>query len=226
MRPDVLNPLFAEVEVLKGVGPQIAKMLKRLDLTRIVDLLYHLPTRSIERLRAPHATAALLGRNVILELTPFDSREPRGGRGPTRIFARDADENTISLVYFNNPGWAKRSLPKGEKRIVSGKLEQYGDEWQIIHPEVAEPGKGPAPLIREPVYPLTEGLTNRRLGELVREALERAPELAEWIEPSLAARECWSAWRASLARVHHEPGAEDSRRRLAYDEVFANQLAL
>jgi ATP-dependent DNA helicase RecG len=226
MRPDILNPLFAEVETLKGVGPQISKFLKRLDLTRVVDLLYHLPTGAIERIKAPAATAALLGRNVILELTPFDSRESRSGRGPTRVFASDSDGNTISLVYFNNPGWAKRSLPKGQMRIVSGKLEQYGDEWQIIHPEVAEPGEGPAPLIREPVYPLTEGLTNRRLGELVREALERAPELPEWIEPSLLSREAWAEWRGSLALAHREPGSEASRRRLAYDEIFANQLAL
>ncbi len=226
MRPDILNPLFAEVEVLKGAGPQVAKLLKRLDLTRVVDVLYHLPTGAIERVRAPAANAALLGRNVILELTPFDSRETRSGRGPTRIFASDADGNTISLVYFNNPGWAKRSLPKGEKRIVSGKLEQYGDEWQIIHPEVAEPGKGPEPAVREPIYSLTEGLTNRRMGELARDALERAPELPEWIEPSLASRECWSVWRTSLALAHREPGAEDARKRLAYDEIFANQLAL
>src|SRR5690349_10688447 len=226
MRPNILNPLFAEVEVLKGVGPQVAKLLKRLDLTRIVDLLYHLPTGSIERIQAPAANAALLGRNVILEVTPFGSRESRTGRGPSRILASDGEGNTISLVYFNNPGWAKRSLPKGEKRIVSGKLEQYGDEWQIIHPEVAEPGKGPPPLIREPVYPLTEGLTNRRLGELVREALERAPELPEWIEPSLLSREVWGAWRASLALAHREPAAEAARARLAYDEIFANQLAL
>jgi ATP-dependent DNA helicase RecG len=224
MRPDILNPLFTETEALKGVGPQVAKLLKRLDLTRVVDLLYHLPTGSIERIQAPAASAALLGRNVILELTPFDSRENRSGRGPTRIFASDSDGNTISLVYFNNPGWAKRQLPKGEKRIASGKLEQYGDEWQIIHPEVAEPGKGPPPLIREPVYPLTEGLTNRRLGELVREALERAPELPEWIEPSLLSREVWADWRASLAQAHRDPGS--GHRRLAYDEIFANQLAL
>jgi len=224
MRPDVLNPLFAETEALKGVGPQVAKLLKRLDLTRVVDLLYHLPTGAIERIQAPAASAALLGRNVILELTPFDSRENRSGRGPTRIFASDSDGNTISLVYFNNPGWAKRQLPRGEKRIVSGKLEAYGDEWQMIHPEVAEPGKGPTPQLREPVYPLTEGLTNRRLGELVREALERAPELPEWIEPSLLSREAWADWRASLAQAHREPGS--GRRRLAYDEIFANQLAL
>ncbi|HWC56827.1 MAG TPA: ATP-dependent DNA helicase RecG, partial [Sphingomicrobium sp.] len=162
----------------------------------------------------------------ILELTPFDSRETRSGRGPTRIFASDGEGNAISLVYFNNPGWAKRTLPMGQKRIVSGKLEQYGDEWQIIHPEVAEPGKGPPPLIREPLYPLTEGLTNRRAGELVREALERAPELPEWIEPSLLSRESWADWRASLAMSHREPGTEGARRRLAYDEIFANQLAL
>src|SRR5438552_2439289 len=226
MRPEILNPLFTEVEALKGVGPQVAKLLKKLGLTRVVDLLYHLPTGAIERVRAPAASSALLGSNVILDLKPFQTRESRSGRGPTRIFASDADGNSISLIYFNNPGWAKRSLPMGEMRTVSGKLEAYGDEWQIIHPEVAEPGRGPRPALREPVYPLTEGLTNRRLGELAREALERAPELPEWIEPSLAARECWSAWRASLALVHLEPGAEDARKRLAYDEIFANQLAL
>src|SRR5947209_7843855 len=226
MRPEILNPLFTEVEALKGVGPQVAKLLKRLDLTRVVDILYHLPTGAIERIKAPAASPTLLGRNVILELTPFDTRENRSGRGPTRVFSGDADGNSISPIYFNNPAWAKRQLPKGEKRVVSGKLEQYGDEWQIIHPEVAEPGKGPAPAIREPVYPLTEGLTNRRMGELAREALERAPELPEWIEPGLGAREHWGAWHACLALAHREPGADDARKRLAYDEIFANQLAL
>jgi len=224
MRPDILNPLFTEVEALKGVGPQLAKLLGKLGIQRVVDLLYHLPTGAIERIHAPAADTSLLGRNVILELTPFDTRESRSGRGPMRVFASDGGGNSISLIYFNNPGWAKRSLPLGEKRIVSGKLEAYGDEWQIIHPEVADLGKGPQPAVREPVYPLTEGLTNRRLGELAREALERAPELAEWIEPGLLSREAWRAWRASLAEAHREPGS--GRPRLAYDEIFANQLAL
>jgi ATP-dependent DNA helicase RecG len=225
MRPEILNPLFAEVETLKGVGPQVAKLLKKLGLTRVVDLLYHLPTGSIERVRAPSAEASLLGRNVILDLTPFDSRSPRSGRGPSRIFASDSGGNTISLVYFNNPGWARKQLPMGERRTVSGKLEAYGDEWQIIHPEVSEPGKGAEPALREPVYPLTEGLTNRRMGELAALGLERAPELPEWVEPSLLARESWRDWRSALGEAHREP-ASSARRRLAYDEIFANQLAL
>jgi ATP-dependent DNA helicase RecG len=226
MRPEILNPLFTEVDALKGVGPQVAKLLKKLDISRVVDLLYHLPTGSIERVRAPAASPTLLGRNVILDLKPFEMRESRSGRGPARVYTADGDGNTVTLVYFNNPGWAKRSLPIGHVRTVSGKLEAYGDEWQIIHPEVSEPGQGAQPALRESVYPLTEGLTSRRLGELVRDALERAPELPEWIEPGLLAREGWAAWRSSLALSHREPIAEAPRKRLAYDEIFANQLAL
>ncbi|NUS99543.1 MAG: DEAD/DEAH box helicase, partial [Sphingomonas sp.] len=226
MRPDILNPLFAEVEMLPGVGPQVAKLLKRLDIMRIVDLLYHLPTGVIERVRAPAASAALLGCNVILDVKPFQTREPRSGRGPMRVFASDADGNSISLIYFNNPGWAKKSLPMGEKRTVAGKLESYGDEWQIIHPDVLSADKGAELSIREPVYGLTEGLTNKRLRELAVASLERAPELPEWIEPSLGQKEAWRPWRAAIAEAHRDPGTEDSRRRLAYDEVFANQLAL
>ena len=139
MRPEILNPLFAEVETLPGVGPQVAKLLKRLDITRMVDLLYHLPTGVIERIRTPFASAALLGRNVILELKPFQIRESRSGRGPTRIFAADADENTISLIYFNNPAWAKKSLPMAEESSISGKLEENGGEGESSAPKVADP---------------------------------------------------------------------------------------
>ncbi|MES2001695.1 MAG: ATP-dependent DNA helicase RecG [Pseudomonadota bacterium] len=226
MRPEILNPLFAEVEAMKGVGPQLTKQLAKLGITRAIDLLYHLPTGSIERVRAPSLNPGLIGRTVIVDLVPFDMRSPHSGRGPTRIFASDSVGNSIALVYFNNPGWAKKQLPLGEKRTVSGKLEAYGDEWQIIHPDVSEPGKGPEPALREPVYPLTEGLTNRRIGELALLGLERAPDLDEWIEPSLVAREGWRAWRPALGEAHREPNADDARRRLAYDEIFANQLAL
>ncbi len=157
MRPEILNPLFTEAEALKGVGPQLAKALKRIGLTRVVDLLYHLPTGAIERVRATAASSALLGRTIILDLTPFDTRQSRSGRGPFRVLASDSDGNTISLIYFNNPGWAKKSLPMGERKIVSGKLEAYGDEWQIIHPEVVAAGRDADLPLREPVYGLTEG---------------------------------------------------------------------
>jgi len=79
---------------------------------------------------------------------------------------------------------------------------------------------------REAVYALSEGLTNKRLAALVSQALARAPALPEWIEPSLLAKHGWPDWRDALARIHADPADVQARERLAYDELFANQLAL
>ena len=223
MRPEILNPLFAEVEALKGVGPNIAKALARLDLTRAVDLAYHLPTGTIDRIRAPAANAALVGQIVILDLTPIDVRAG-AGRAPLRIFAADAAGNTITLTFFNTPAWARKQLPLGEQRVVVGKLDAWGDEWQIVHPEILESADGIA--LREPVYGLTEGVANKRMRELALAGIDRAPDLPEWVEPSLLARHQWPAWRAALAEAHSEPAPTTARKRLSYDEIFANQLAL
>jgi ATP-dependent DNA helicase RecG len=84
----------------------------------------------------------------------------------------------------------------------------------------------------EPVYRLTAGVTPKVMAKAVRWAVDRAPALPEWLDPALAAREQFPAWKPALATVHapqDETGlALDtvSRRRLAYDELLANQLAL
>jgi ATP-dependent DNA helicase RecG len=226
MRPDILNPLFAEVEVLKGIGPQLAKPLKRLGLERVVDVLFHLPVSWIERKRVDLLDQADAGRVVAIELTPVDYRQS-GGRGPFRVHATDKAGNYLTLTYFSNPGWAKKQLPLGEPKTVSGRMEMYGQELQIVHPDYVLP---PAEAIdlpeREPVYPLSEGLTNNRMGQLAAQALSRVPKLAEWIEPSLAERRQWPRWSEALELGHRDAFAAKARERLAYDEVFANQLAL
>jgi len=226
MRPDILNPLFAEVEVLKGVGPALAKPLKRLGLERVVDLLFHLPTGWIERKRVETVDEVDAGSVVTVLVTPVDYRQG-GPRAPFRVHATDRVGNYLTLTYFHNPGWAKKQLPLGEPRIVSGRMERYGQELQIVHPDYVLP---PAEALdlpeREPVYALSEGLTSRRLGDLAHQAVGRAPELAEWIEPSLLAARGWPGWQEALDEAHRGRGAAAARQRLAYDEVFANQLAL
>jgi ATP-dependent DNA helicase RecG len=64
------------------------------------------------------------------------------------------------------------------------------------------------------------------MGDFAAQALARLPRLGEWIEPSLKAQREWPGWAEALARAHADPGAAEARERLAYDEVFANQLAL
>ena len=225
MRPDLLNPLFAEVEVLKGIGPALAKPLHRLKLDRVVDILFHLPVNWIDRKRVDRLDLADVGRVITIALTPRDYRQ--GGRGPMRVHAEDAGGDYVTLTYFNNPGWAKKQLPLGETKIVSGRLDRYGQELQIVHPDhVVPPGEAASIPEREPVYPLSEGLTNHRLADLAAQALGRRPDLGEWIEPSLKAQQDWPDWAEALAMAHRDPAAAQARERLAYDEVFANQLAL
>ncbi|MDP1026271.1 ATP-dependent DNA helicase RecG [Sphingomonas sp. KR1UV-12] len=224
MRPDILNPLFAEVTALKGVGPALAKPLDRLGLRRVVDVAFHLPTGWVDRVAREELLTGDVGRIVAITLIPREYRSSTG-RGPTRVIAADAAGNTIALVYFGgHPGWAKKLLPIGEPRRVSGRLDQYGDTLQIVHPDLADPDE--EFRAREPIYPLSEGVTSRRLAALAAQAVERAPSLPEWIEPSLKARRDWPDWREALARVHADPADIKARERLAYDEVFASQLAM
>jgi ATP-dependent DNA helicase RecG len=226
MRPDILNPLFAEVEALKGVGPALAKPLKRLGLERVVDLLFHLPTGWIDRKRVDRLSEADVGRIVSVILNPVAWRDGQG-RSPFRVVAEDVAGNRIALIYFNNPGWAKKQFPLGQPKLVSGKLDAWGEDLQIVHPDhVLPPAEGASLPEREPVYALSEGLTNNRLGQLVGQALERLPALAEWIEPGLLGARGWPEWSEALRAAHRDPAERAPSQRLAYDELFANQLAL
>ena len=228
MRPDILNPLFAEITALKGVGPGLAKPLERLGLARAVDIAFHLPTGWIDRLPREGLDASDAGRIIAITLTPVSYRMGGGARSPARVQAVDAQGNSVSLVYFGgNSAWVKKLLPLNEPRRVSGKLETYGQELQIVHPDYVLPldqaeGQGG----REAVYPCSEGITSKRIAALAAQAVARAPKLPEWIEPSLKAQRGWPDWREALAAIHADPADVKARERLAYDEVFATQLAL
>ena len=227
MRPAALNPLFAEVSALKGVGATLTRQLSRLKLTRVVDLLFHLPLMALERVHVTKLDESDEGRLIVVELlvTGYESGSPRA---PFRVRCVDGAGTYIDLIYFGlGGGYARKLLPTGEKRVVSGRLDRYGQWLQMAHPDyvVVPAGVSGIPA-REPVYGLTEGLTNKRMGQLTEAALARAPQIAEWIEPSVVAARAWPPWRQALSDAHalqHEAAARD---RLAYDELLANQLAL
>ena len=227
MRPAILNPLFAEVTALKGVGAQLAKPLERLGLARVADVAFHLPTGFVDRLPRDVLDEADVGRVIAITLTPVDYRMSGSARAPARVQALDGRGNHVSLVYFGgSSGWAKKQLPLGEPKRVSGRLDRYGDALQIVHPDyVLAPGEATGVPGREAVYPLSDGLTAARMRQLAAQAVERAPDLPEWIEPGLLAKRGWPGWRAALAAIHADPADAKARERLAYDEVFANQLA-
>jgi len=226
MRPERLNDLFKEVQTLDGVGPKLLRPLEKLGLTRIRDLAYHLPERFVERRAVSDFDAASVGENIIVALTPREHRQS-GGRGPFRVLAEDAIGNIAAITYFGRASYAaKKQLPIGEKRWVAGRLDQYGQMLQIVHPDhVSDSPSALAGQVCEPVYGLSEGLTQPRVASFAAQALAQLPYLPEWIEPGLLERTKWPAWRDALFAAHRAPDGS-ARDRLAYDELLANSLAL
>ena len=226
MRPEALNPLFAQSEALDGVGPKLKRPLEKLGLTRVKDLAYHLPERFVERRAVGDLDEAQVGENIIVALTVREHRTS-SGRGPMRVIAEDARGNICAVTYFGRAAYsAKKSLPVGAARWVAGRLDQYGQMLQIVHPDhVAEGSSALAGQVREPVYGLSEGLTQGRVAALVAQALKAAPDLPEWCEAGLVERMGWPRWREALERAHQRSDAT-ARDRLAYDELLANALAL
>ncbi len=226
MRPDLLNPLFAQSAGLKGVGPGSLRALDRLGLTRIRDLAYHLPDRFVSRRVVARLDDAGIGENIVIALTIREHRAS-GGRGPLRVLAEDDLGDVVALTFFGRAAFgARKSLPEGARLWVAGRLDQYGQNRQIVHPDhIAEDSAALSGQLTEPVYALSEGMTQARIGALIAQALAQMPALPEWIEPGLMAREGWPTWHDALIAAHK---GEDkaARDRLAYDELLANSLAL
>ena len=240
MRPILLNPLFASLASLPGVGPKLEKLYRRLfdrenEPPRLVDLLFHLPTGTVDRRARPRLSEVVPGTIVTVEVTIDRHRPapPGRSRAPYLIYASD-ETNDLILAYFNpRRDYLERLLPVGEKRYVSGTTALYDGHLQMVHPDrvVDEAGFKQLPLV-EPVYPLTEGLGANSVRKAVDGALAKLPQLPEWQDAAWLATKHWPAF-ADAVRSLHRPAVPDDVRpegaawsRLAFDEFLAGQLAL
>ncbi|CAN7183411.1 ATP-dependent DNA helicase RecG [Brevundimonas sp. LjRoot202] len=231
MRPPSLFPLFAEVSTLKGVGPKILPLVQKLAGPLVRDLLFLSPSGLIVR-RPMTATTAVEGQVGIFEVVVDRLIVPGKPGAPIKVRASDAD-GFVHLIWFGGSAQhIDRLLPKGERRLVSGKVERFNNEVQIVHPDVFTLAQADDIAAVEPVYPATAGLTSRVIRKLVQGALEHAPELPEWQDPAWLAKRRWPGWRAALGALH-APAVEPDllpdtpvRQRLAYDELLAHQMAL
>ena len=231
MRPQILFPLFAEVTSLKGVGAKVALLVQKVAGPLVRDLAFLSPSGVIVR-RPMTAVDAVEGEVGVFEVTVDRVMVPGKPGVPIKARATD-DTGFVHLVWFGGSAQhIDRLLPRGERRLVSGKVERFNNEVQIVHPDIFKPDEAGEIAAVEPVYPATQGLTSRVIRKLVRTALAQTPELPEWQDAAWMTRQSWIGWRAALEALHSPAGEADLapdtpvRQRLAYDELFAHQLAL
>ncbi|QUS35438.1 ATP-dependent DNA helicase RecG [Falsirhodobacter algicola] len=232
-RSDALNPLFAQLETLEGVGPKTARAMEAAGLRRPADLLFLLPHSAIDRTPRAGVADVIPPAVATVEVTVGRHHPPRSRGGRYRIDLSDGTTAFQAVWFHAKADYLTRLLPVGERRLVSGKIETFDGMIQMVHPDHVLPPEDAASLpLCEPVYPLAAGLTQKGVTKAARDALARAPRMAEWIDPSVVAREGWPDWTTALHGLHHPITPEDlalatpARQRLAYDELFAHQLTL
>ncbi len=232
-RPEPLFPLFAGLETLPGIGPRSAEAFAALGIERPKDLLFLLPHSAVDRSRKASIRDVALPAVVTVEVEVGAHRPPRQKGRPYRVLVRDSAMD-FQLVFFHaRADYLQKLLPTGQRRVVSGKVELFDGLAQMPHPDhvlrVDEAGDLPE---QEPVYPLTAGITQKQVAKAVEGALARLPEMPEWIDGPLLAREGWPGFSEALRIAHAPTGPADfmaeapARQRLAYDEMFAHQLTL
>ena len=232
-RPDVLFPLFAGLQTLDGIGPKTAVTLEGVGIAKPRDILMTLPQSGVDRQLRDSIRDVVAPATVTTTVT-VGSHYPAKTKGrPYRVHVTDA-KIEFQLVFFHARGdYLQKVLPTGQKRIVSGKIETFDGIAQMVHPDhIVTPDEAASFPAFEPVYPLHAGITQKLMWKATRSALEKAPEVAEWIDPELVKREGWTRWAEALAQAHAPQTMNDlspdhpTRRRLAYDELFAHQITL
>ncbi len=238
--PPELAPLFAPVRTLAGAGPKVETALARLlrvstdQPPRLIDLLWHFPMGFTDRRFQPTISEAQPGCIATLKVTVKKHKPvPASARAPYKVTCED-ESGVIDLVFFHaDRRFLERLLPVGEERYISGAIERFGERVQMPHPDhILAQAQFDAMPDLEPVYPLGAGVTQKLLRRFIGQALDRIPEMRDWIDARLKTEQEWPDFRAALDLIHRPLGDGDiqdasrARKRLAYDELFASQLAI
>jgi len=233
MRPNILYPLFTEIDTIKGIGIKYAKLIKNLCGSKIIDVLFHLPINIVDRTYSVPLKDAIDGKIWTGIVTINEHQKPATKKQPYHIYCTDTTKDIVLTFFKAYEDSLIKNYPVGEKRVISGKLEYFNGMWQMSHPDyVAATDKLKDIARQEPVYPLTAGITNKMVIKLEEDALKRLPELPEWLVPDSLKDLEYVSFNQALYTIHHPKNLADllpsstARRRLAYDEILSNQLAL
>ena len=218
------------VSLLKGIGEQREKKLQKLGISTIEDLLTHYPREYKDRSEILKiADLPMEEPSTFLAQVKEEGQNSRHGRLVyTRMKVYD-ETGSVGVLWYNQP-YMKNSLKIGEWYLFSGKLQKKYGRTEILSPEIERIGENFAGGRIIPVYPASEGISQKMLRNLIEDALSQMSggmreELPLWLrkEYKLAER------NFAIENIHFpktEQGFYDARRRLVFEELFILQTAL
>jgi ATP-dependent DNA helicase RecG len=223
--------LSTPIQYVKGIGPQRAELLERLNLRTASDLLFHFPRDyrdasqlvSISQLRE-HETASVFG--VVAEI---DLRNTGPGRCMLGALIRQ-DHDYLRAIWFNQP-WVQHRIAVGDRVLLIGEPRFNGGRWELVHPRL-ETVEDDEPCTGRilPIYPLTEGVNQSQMRRMVQGVLDLYGDAVVEVFPrEYLQQHDLLPIREALQQIHVPEDAQRltiARRRFIYQELLVLQLAL
>ena len=219
--------LLSDIKILKGVGLQTTKILKRKKINSVFDLLWRLPKSFNDRTKSTKIKNLKIGENQTITMVPFKYNFPRFRNLPNRVNCRD-DTGEMDCVFFNSrEGYIRKILPLNKEVTVSGKINYFKNKYQITNPKYIS--ENPS-LIKnkQNKYSLTEGVSEKAYNKIINQILINIPKIEEWHDKDILKKFNNISWNDSIIELHKPEniGKYNSNfyNRLAYDEIFASFL--
>jgi len=233
IRPRASSPgsIDQPVTAIKGIGPSLAPKLAKLGVRTIRDLLYFFPNRHVDYSKLKSVSQLSEGTEETIIANVWEAQESYlGGRKSSEAIVGDSTGN-VRAVWFNNPYVAK-SLRANTRIVLSGRVRLFNGRFVFESPEwePAEEGDLVHTGRLVPIYPLTEGLSQRQVRRLVKGAVDRwAESVTDFLPDTIKSSRDLLALPRAIAQAHYPDDAamyDRARTRLAFDELFLLQLGV
>ena len=240
-RPENIFELFSSLLNINGVGEKKLRLLEKKIGPYIINLLFYLPIKSINRFKNTSLKNINHGEIITCEVEVIEiNMQPykfRNKNNISRIITFGLDEEKsirLDIIYFGkNTQYLKNIYKVGNKIIISGKFESFNGLGQIVHPDyvLTDNQRSQIPKI-EPVYPLFLGVNQKFIYKIINQSIKKIPNIPEWLSDKVVEKYKFSNWQDSITKLHNPENIADAelnsiyRRRLAFDELLANQISM
>ncbi len=221
------------MEKLKGIGPKKASYFKNLNINKVIDIFYNLPTRSIDRTQDIDFKNLEKGQTITTLVKVKKHHFPFNPKLPY-VIECEKGSLIINIIYFSIRGnFLRKKYPENKELIISGKVSFYKSNLSVAHPDYIEEIENEDKLRTfENIYPLTRGITLKDIRIVLNDAKNHLNKFDEWLNENIIKKYNFSKFNESLIKMHFPSVKEDIehrenfRKRLAVDELVSNYFAI